>query len=77
MEKMCEVEDKKIKAVEERLRINEKEYLTTKNHDLICKDNTSTLKLHINEVIGNQRKDLDIKFDQMFKRLDDIVRGLK
>lgn len=76
----CDLEEKvkmieaKSNIISERLSVDEDKYLTEKDHGHICGENTSSLKLHINEVMKQMRNDFDKKFDKLYEVLDKISR---
>jgi len=66
-----------IDRLEARLGNDEQHYLTEKAHDQICSGNTAQVKLHINEIMDKVRTDLDEKFRQIWKRLDELKDMVK
>ena len=68
---------KRISSVETRLSNDEREYLTKESHGLICSDNSKSLELHINRVMAKQRKDIDEKFAEIGKMLNDLRQEIR
>ncbi len=69
--------EEKIAAVDTRLGKDEDDYMTKEVHTHMCGQNTSELKLHINNVVAQQRKDMDGKFEEMFRKLDSITNCIQ
>ena len=67
--KMSESKEQ-VERVSGRLREDEREYLTIKEHDLTCSGRQNEVKLHINEVMRMMREELKADFKEIWKKMN-------